>query len=638
MSSRIDIDEPGIRVLLMGNEAIARGAIEAGVQVATSYPGTPASEIMGALSRVAKKFGVYVEWSTNEMVAFEVAYAASLSGLRSMVSFKHLGFNWVLDPLLVSAYTGVNGGLVAVTADDPHPYSSQNAEDTRYYVRISKVPCLEPSDIQEAKDFLPIAFKLSEGLQLPVIVRVTNRISHTRGDVVLGPLNNERRSPVFKKDFKRYVMIAPYARQRHPWLNEQYRKAAELAEASPLNRLEVKEGAELGIIASGVAYLYVKEALKQLNITDKASVLKLSFTNPIPKKLIANFLRKVRKVLVVEEIEPIIENEVKAVAFDHGLNPKIYGRSTGHIPLEFELTPEKIMQAVADILSPMAMDLLNNDDVKKMLNPLAPPRTPFLCPGCPHRASYYAIKKALKKNRKEGIIVGDRGCYNQGVHPPLQAIDTCICMGASIAMACGFYHAGVEEPVIAVIGDSTFFHAGIPALINAVHNKANMTLVVLDNQWTAMTGHQPSPSTGMTATGEETKRLLIEDVANACGVDFVKVVDPYNVNEAVEALREAVNHNLPAVVICRHTCALQEERFLRRRGESRPPYKVNESLCVGCKVCVTEFGCPAMEWKGDDKAWIDPSKCVGCGVCSQICLRSAIGRGLFEEPLEAAAR
>ncbi|MEM3440481.1 MAG: indolepyruvate ferredoxin oxidoreductase subunit alpha, partial [Candidatus Bathyarchaeia archaeon] len=399
----LTLDSMGKRVLMTGNGAVARGAIEAGVKVATSYPGTPASEILSSIAAVAKKVGIYAEWSINEKVAFEVAFAASLSGIRALMACKHLGFNWISDAFLVSAYTGVNGGLVVVVSDDPHPHSSQNAEDTRYYSKMGKVPCLEPSDPDEARKIIPMAFDLSESLQLPIVVRLTSRISHSRGDVELGEMRRKDREPKFEKDPKRYAVIAPHARERHLWLNNQYAKAAEAMESFPLNWIEGPRG-DFGIIANGLNYSYVKEALGILGI--EAPILKLSSANPIPKRLVANFLRGLKECLVVEEIEPITEEGVKAIAQAEGIPVKVYGRSTGHIPLQWELNPDIVAGAISKIAG------LGNPRPGLLAKPKAVQleigrRTPFLCAGCPHRASYYSIKQALRRINKGGIIAGD---------------------------------------------------------------------------------------------------------------------------------------------------------------------------------------------------------------------------------------
>jgi indolepyruvate ferredoxin oxidoreductase alpha subunit len=613
---------------MMGNVAIARGAIEAGVDVAASYPGTPASEIMDSLSQAAPKLGMYAEWSANEKVAFEVAFAAALSGLRAIMTCKHLGVNWISDTLLVSAYSGVNGGLTVVTADDPHPFSSQNAEDTRYYSKLAKIPCYEPATPQEAKDIIPMAFNASELLQLPVMVRVTPRISHTKSNITLGPLPPRERKARFEKDVKRYVMIASYARERHPWLNRQYAKSAELAETFPLNKLELVKGAKVGIIACGLSYGYAKEAVRMLDVEGEVSILKLATTNPIPPNLVTSLLKNVEKCLVLEEIEPITETDVKALAQALRLNVQIFGRLTGDIPLEGELTPDRAALALAKVIGKSANPVVKTvtlPDIEAMLVK----RTPALCAGCPHRASYYAIKQALKRVGRGGIITGDRGCYNQGVHPPLRGFDTCICMGASIGMACGFYRAGVQEPVVAVIGDSTFFHAGLPALVNAVFNQADITIVILDNGWTSMTGHQPSPATGVTAMGAPTKALKAEDVAKACGVDFIRVVDSMNLEELINAIVEAIKFEGPSVVVSRHPCAIQELRQAKSKGVRIVPYSVDAEKCTGCKNCVSQLGCPAMSFI-EGKASIDPFSCTGCGVCAKVCPVKAIEREVIK--------
>ncbi|MEM2850288.1 MAG: indolepyruvate ferredoxin oxidoreductase subunit alpha [Candidatus Bathyarchaeia archaeon] len=622
----LTVDTPGQRVLMMGNVAIARGALEAGVQVATSYPGTPSSEIIGSLCQVARQAGIYVEWSTNEMVAFEVAFAASLAGVRSIVACKHLGMNWIADPFLVSAYTGVNGGLIIVVADDPHPYSSQNAEDTRYYAKLAKVPCLEPSDVQEAKDVMALAFELSETLQLPVMVRITPRIAHTRGIVVLGSISRLRRKANFEKDSTRYVMISSNARNRHAWLNKQYARAAELAETFQLNRLKLAPGATVGVIGCGLSYGYVREALHLLGAENQVSILKLATVNPLPTQLVCKLLSSVTTVLIVEEIDPVIETDIRSLAQGLGLNLEIRGRLTNDLPRELELTPDIVTAALARIFGASYDSNAASNYVISEINNLVTRRTPFLCAGCPHRASYYAIKQALKKVNRGGIVTGDRGCYNQGIHPPLKAIDTCICMGASIAMACGFSKVGIEEPIVAVIGDSTFFHAGIPALINAVYNHAKVTVVILDNGWTAMTGHQPNPATGITAMGDPTKMLKPEELAMACGVDHVKVVDPYNVKATIDSIVEAINHPEPSVVVCRHICTLQELRTMKLMGIKPAPYSVNLDECTSCKLCLFQLGCPAMAAE-NGKVKIDTYTCVGCGVCAQVCPVEAIRRG-----------
>ncbi|MHA1589045.1 MAG: indolepyruvate ferredoxin oxidoreductase subunit alpha [Candidatus Njordarchaeales archaeon] len=606
------IEETGT-FLISGNDAVARGAIEAGIRIAVSYPGTPASDILAAISKVAKYHGIHAEWATNEKVAYEIAYAAALTGLRALFSSKHLGINVASDTILVSAYTGVNGGLVIVSVDDIHPWSSQNAEDTRYYARLAKIPCLEPTSPSEARKVVKYAFEISEELQLPVMVRYTEKLADTYELVEVEPIDKHAklREAEFRPDPERYVMIAPHTRKNHPILNSKNKKAEELFNDCIFNEIIGPEEAEIGIVACGVAFQYVMEAIEKLNIGSKVRILKLVTTHPIPKKLVKEFLKSVKKVLVVEEIEPIIETEIKAIAQEENYTHPIYGRRSGHIPREYELTPDTIMKALADILT------INGKNFDTKIN--IPPRIPHLCAGCPHRISYLAIKQALKELGVRGIIVGDRGCYNQGVHPPLRAIDTCIAMGASIGMACGFYHAGVKEPIIAVIGDSTFFHAGIPPLIDAVMHKANITIVVLDNSITAMTGHQPCPTTGRTAVGDQAPVMRPERIAEAIGVSYIRVVGTSDFHELVRILKEAIRTKGVSLVVIRSPCALE----LARGGKISRKYVIDYSRCIECGTCMRVTGCPAIIQE-DDKIVINAYECTGCGLCKAICPVNAI--------------
>jgi len=600
--------------LMSGNDAVARGAIEAGIRVAASYPGTPASDILTAISKVAKYHGIYAEWATNEKVAYEIAYAAALAGLRALYSSKHLGINVASDTLLVSAYTGVNGGFVIISVDDIHPWSSQNAEDTRYYARLAKIPCLEPTSPSEAKTVVKYAFELSEILQLPVMVRYTEKLATSYELVNVEPVNTnaKMREASFKPNPERYVMIAPHTRKNHSILNEKNRRAEELFNTCELNEVIGPEEAEMGIIACGVSFQYVMEAIDELELGDRVSVLKLVTTHPIPRKLVSGFLRSVQKVLIVEEIEPIVEKEVKEIAQSEKITFPIYGRITGHIPREYELSPDIIKKALGRISS-----LQINETHTKSTE--VPPRIPHLCAGCPHRISYLAIKQALRELGARGIIVGDRGCYNQGVHPPLRAIDTCVAMGASIGMACGFYHAGVKEPIIAVIGDSTFFHAGIPPLIDAVMHGANITVVVFDNSITAMTGHQPCPTTGKTAMGDPAPVIRPEKIAEAIGVPFIKVTDTADFNTLVNILKEAIRREGVSLVVIRSPCALE----LVRAGKISRKYVIDYSKCINCGACIRITGCPAII-RENGKIIINVYECTGCGVCRVFCPVKAI--------------
>ncbi len=594
------LGKTGERVLLLGDEAIARGLIEAGAKVVTSYPGTPASEILGSLAPIAKELGIYVEWSVNEKVAFEIAYAASLAGLRAAMACKHLGMNWLSDTLIVSAYTGVNAGLLVVVADDPAPHSSQNAEDTRYYAKLSRVPCVEPSDPSDAKELVKKAFELSERLKLPVMVRITHALAHSRGPVVLGGIPESNPLPSFEKDPSRYVMIAPNARKRKEWLKEQYAKVPLLFD----ELLEIPDGdGDFAVVACGVTYGYALDAAAFLG--RDIPVIKLSGTVPLPSKM-ELLLRKYRRILVLEEGDPVVENDMRAFAQLKGIPVEIFGQQTGHLP-GGEYDVDVVAEALASILG---------IPLEKERAPSTTPRIPALCPGCPHRASYYAIKRALREEKLDAIVVGDRGCYNQGVHPPLRAIDLCICMGASIGVASGFSKLGMGKPVIAVIGDSTFFHGGLPPLVNAACNRSPMVVVVLDNRVTAMTGRQPNPSTGINAMGETFPPVKIEDIARACGIENVEVVDPFDVEEAVSALKDALRRDGLSVIVMRHPCALLER-------ERKAPYEVDREACVACMACINELGCPAIVLR-EGKPSIDPELCTGCGLCAKVCPSGAI--------------
>ncbi len=624
-SDVIGLERVGERILLLGNEAVARGAVEAGVQVATSYPGTPSSEILEAIASVSRKLGIYAEWSTNEKVAFEVAIGAAISGVRSISSMKHVGVNWAADPLFSINQTGVVGGLLLVTADDPGAYASQNEQDNRNYALAAELPMLEPADLQETKEMTVKAFDISEELELPVMLRLTARICHARADVTLGPIRKERREAKFNKDPMRWVMMAGRSRPRHKWLRDRQQHVQEVVGALPFNRLEIG-GKELGIIASGVSYVYVKEAVKKLNLDNRVSVLKVA-TYPIPRTLVTKLIDLVSTVLIFEEVDPIIEQYVKTVAFDDKKEVEIRGRLTGDVQRQWDLNVDLVIDSLARVLNlrnepvPEERQLL----VKKAVE-TAPPRFLALCAGCPHAATYYALKRAVYKLAKgPAIYSGDIGCYTLGANVPIDMQDTNYCMGASIGVGCGFSQAGVKEPIVATIGDSTFLHAGIPALINAVYNRAQLTVVVFDNRATAMTGFQPHPGTGVTATGEKTREVLIEDVAKACGAGFVEVVDPHNLEDAIAVMRRGLSFDGVSVIISRGQCVRDVLRDARKKGVATELYAVDWEKCNGCKVCISMFGCPAMTWKGDiKKVEIDEVLCAGCGVCAQVCPMKAV--------------
>jgi indolepyruvate ferredoxin oxidoreductase alpha subunit len=625
-------DKPGEKVLLLGNHAIARGALEGNIAVFAAYPGTPSSELTDTMAAVAKKAGVYMEYSANEKVAFETALAASWSGLRAMTAMKHVGLNVAMDSFMTVTYMGVNGGLVVMVADDPSMWSSQNEQDTRAIAKNAGIPVLEPSSAQEAKDMAKYAFEVSEKYGQMVILRTTTRSSHMRGDVVLGELPEEirlgkRKFGNFKKNPERYVDIPAFQRKKHPWLLETIEKYREEFNKSPFNWIEGDENAKVGIIAPGLSYAYVREALAWLGV-ENVKVLKLGTPFPVPYGLLEKFMDGLERVLIVEELEPVVEEQVKVWAYDKGLRVPIHGKDL--VPRVFEMTTRRAVEAIAKFLGVKTpIDFAEIDEKYERVSQIVPPRPPSLCPACPHRNTFYAIRRAASPR---AIFPSDIGCYTLGVLPPLKTVDTTIAMGGSIGMAHGLDVAlngvpGEEERktgkekkiIVATIGDSTFFHTGLPALANAIYNRSNVVIVVLDNEVTAMTGDQPNPGTGQTPHGPG-KRIAIEEVAKAMGADFVKVVDPYDIKATERAIKEALQVEGVSVVVSRQPCALYRISQMRRRGEKWPIYHVIEDKCTGCKICINAYGCPAIYWDAEaKKAKIDPSMCWGCGGCAQIC-------------------
>ena len=624
----IGSDAPGERLFVLGNEAIARGAIEAGVQVAAAYPGTPSSEILETLASVAKELGIYVEWSTNEKTAFEVALGASICGVRAMASMKHVGLNVAHDPVMTASHIGAKGGLVLVVADDPWAWSSQNEQDTRYVAEQGYIPILEPSSLQEAKDMMADAFKLSEQFGHMFMFRSVTRIGHGRSDIVLGPISRERRKGSFKKNPSWLVYVPRTARINKPLMLQRFEAIKKAANTLPYNELRLVDGARLGIIACGLSYSYALEAVKWLGLENKVSILKIGTPHPLPEELVITLLKSVKEVLVVEELDPFVELHVKAIAGEHNIKVKIHGKDM--VPRIGELSTRRVTEAVAKLTkSKLPVDFAALDKLEQDSGPLLPARPPALCPGCPHRGSFHAITAAARRVARElgegvePIYPSDIGCYTLALNPPQQAVDTTICMGASFGLACGMARV-VEAPIIAHLGDSTFFHAGIPPLINAVYNKANITMIVLDNSATAMTGFQPHPGTGYTATGDETASLKAEDVARACGVKFVEVVNPFDLKAATETIERAIRFPGPAVVVSRGLCAMIELRDKKKAGVKVVPYHIDQGKCSPkCETCIKLLGCPAIIKQGDKKI-IDASQCTGCGVCAQVCPYKAI--------------
>jgi indolepyruvate ferredoxin oxidoreductase, alpha subunit len=604
--------KPGDKRLLLGNEAIARGAIEAGLAFATAYPGTPSSEVALNFYQIKQETDLYFEYSTNEKVALEVAAGAAVSGLRTMVTMKHVGLNVAADPLMTLAYTGVNGGMVILNADDPSLFSSQNEQDNRYYAKLSGLPMLEPATPQEAKDMTLEAFDLSERLNLPVLLRTTTRINHSRGVVRLGKIRPRITQGSFKKDPFSYVTIPAVSRNLHIKLLKKYDQALELANQSSFNEIIGK--GKWGIVTNGVSFCYVQDALEDLKAGEAFSVLKIGFSYPFPDETVKKFLNQVDRVLVVEELEPVIEEELRAVAQTIGRNIPIQGKGVGKFDRLFEYDPARVRTSIAQHfgLSYQGRAVVDLSDV-----PPLPGRPPNLCPGCPHRSTFYAVRKVAGD---EAIYPTDIGCYTLGMLPPLSMADFLICMGSSVSTASGFSRA-TGKPVIAFIGDSTFFHSGITGLVNAVHNNHKLTLVILDNETTAMTGHQPHPGVDMSLLGQPNTRISIEEVVRGIGVKQLTVVSPRKVKETMEAVEKSMAFDGVSVIISKEICPLYAKRVA-------PPAKtrafmINEKRCKNHRDCVNLFACPAF-YVEKNQVKINDNLCIGCAVCAQVCPEHAI--------------
>ncbi|AKB17781.1 MULTISPECIES: indolepyruvate ferredoxin oxidoreductase subunit alpha [unclassified Methanosarcina] len=592
------------REYMLGNVAIARGLLEGGVQVAAGYPGTPSSEIIDTLaSREDQDY--YIEWSVNEKVAMEVAVGAAWAGVRSVVTMKHVGLNVAADPFMTLAYAGTKGGLIVIVADDPSCHSSQNEQDTRRYAQFALVPCFDPSTPQEAKDMLPYAFEFSEKFKIPVIFRPTTRISHGKSDIELGEIPTDKPAPYFEKLLDRWVMLPKNARIRHTHLLSIQQPIEDALAESPWNSLELKPDANFGVISAGIASVYAKEALQELGI--EASFLKIG-TYPVPKKLVLELLETVNAVLVFEELEPVVEEQVKMIAQEAGLPIPIMGKTGGFVPREGELDISTFLEALKKVF-----DLDVEPESGKVSLELAP-RPPALCAGCSHRATFYSMRKVFGK---DAVYPSDIGCYTLGIQSG--TVETTLCMGSSISIASGLYHAGEKRPICCSIGDSTFFHTGMNSLLNAVFNKANITVTILDNRITAMTGHQPNPGVGFTVTGEPTVEVSLAELCRAMGAGSVVVVNPYNLEETQEAFKAAKDFEGTSVVIAKQPCVIS----VKRAGIRRVPYIVDPEKCEGCKQCV-KFGCPAIEFDEENNCAVITALCSGCGVCAQICKFEAI--------------
>ncbi|MDR2203304.1 MAG: 4Fe-4S binding protein [Nitrososphaerota archaeon] len=725
--SKITINKPDSFVLYNGDEAVARGAVEADIKVAAAYPGTPSTEILETLSKAAKTLGFYAEWSVNEIISTTVAAGAAMTGARAIVSMKHVGLNVASDAIMTLAYTGIEGGLVIVVCDDPKLHSSQNEQDTRYFAVHSKLPLLDAGNPQEALNMTREAFNISEQLKLPIILRLTTRVAHGKAKVQIGQLQKLYRNIAFDKNGSRWVMIPSNAIRQHKILEEKIVQAKQIAENSQFNQIE-DNNADIGIIGSGVGYYYARSVLD----TSKFSWLKLGFVHPFPSNLVKIFATKVKQIIVIEELRPYIEENLQRLKLD----------VTGKTQLELgeigEYTPDSVREAFAKL------NLTKTNPPTAIIKDL-PSRPPNLCPGCTHRAFYYALnstyqhiecdnnkcikcgtcaqtcalekekttdknksrikihnktttitvckacinptcttscpQNALTKSTQTGtihvdenkcigcktclqncphnainidtdknkaiicdtcqgnpqcvkkcpkhaltlvgrsndkIVTGDIGCYSLGVLPPLNTMQTCLCMGGGISQAAGMIHAGVKDKIFTVLGDSTFFHAGISALLNISYNKANICVIILDNRITAMTGHQPTPASGKTAMGENAKIVNIHEITKSVGIDKIITVDPYNIKDTINAIQKTLTYNEPCVIISQRPCPLL-------LTQHNPPREITNK-CGNCGVCTTNFGCPAITQTQNNKTEIDQTLCNGCGVCETICPHQAITR------------
>lgn len=572
-----------MKKLMLGNEAVARGLYEAGCEFVSSYPGTPSTEITEA---IAKYNEVYAEWAPNEKVAMESAFGASLAGRRSFCGMKHVGLNVAADPLFTISYTGVNAGMVIGVADDAGMHSSQNEQDSRNYAKASKIPMLEPADSAEALEFTKLAYELSEEFDTPVLLKMCTRISHSQS--IVETAERIENIKEYKKDIPKYVMMPGNAKRRHPIVEARTRALVEYAETCSINRIEEGESKDIGIITSSTSYQYVKEVLG-----DKYPVMKLGLIWPMPEKKIKDFAAKVKKLVIVEELDGFIEAHCK------NLGLSCVGKES--FSMIDELMPLNIAKELAEPWS-----------VRAPLDAAIPPRPPVMCAGCPHRGLFYTLQK------NKITVIGDIGCYTLGAVAPLNAVDAVICMGASVSGLHGFTKSQkgeADNKTVAVIGDSTFMHSGITGLVNIAYNESNSTVIIVDNSITGMTGHQQNPTTGVNLKGDPCTKIDLETLCRSVGIKRVRVIDPYNLSECDSVIKEELAANEPSVIISRRPCALL--KYVKHNK----PLAVDRDKCVGCKACM-KIGCPAISIV-DGKAQVDATQCVGCKVCEQLCKLSA---------------
>ncbi len=605
-------DTPGEKYLLLGNEAIARGGIEAGIGAATTYPGTPSSEISLNYFQMSQESDLFFEYSPNEKVALEVAAATANAGVRTMCMMKHVGLNVAADPLMTLAYVGVKAGLVILTADDPFMFSSQNEQDNRYYGKLSGLPVLEPSSVAEAKDLMVYAFDLSEQLQVPVLFRTTTRINHSNAPVTFGDMKPRVTKGDWKKDPMNYVTVPAVSRNLHVKLLEKQAQAAEITESSDYN-FTAGEG-QWGIICNGVSYQYATDAVADLDAAGKIKILRIGFSNPMPTGIITDFLKDCEKVLVVEEGEPVMEESIRSIAQQNGFTMPINGKTDDLFSRLYEFNPAMVRDCIAKYFG---LEIKADSKIDLSDVPPLPMRPPTLCAGCSHRATFYEIKKAAEG--METIYPTDIGCYTLGFLPPLAMGDFLICMGSSVSTACGFSKV-TDKKVISFIGDSTFFHSGMTSLADAVFNNHNFTLVILDNGITAMTGHQPNPGVDMEAMNlSGYGRISIEAIVRALGVEHITLIKPFKVNKSIGAIKEALAYEGVSVIISQEPCTL----YAKSLKQLKPRAFTVTSKCKNHRDCINEIACPAFYLDGE-AVKINETQCVGCAVCAQICPENAI--------------
>jgi indolepyruvate ferredoxin oxidoreductase alpha subunit len=608
----------GSAEFLLGNEAIAKGAIQGQVAYITGYPGTPSSEIIGSLLIGSGDGEPKIEWATNEMVAFGNAMGASLAGKRSMVTMKHAGMNWVSDPLSVAVLSGVRAGVAIIAADDPNCHSSANEQDSRFYGQFFGVPVLEPSDPQEAMEMASEAFDISEETGLPVILRSVTRVSHCRANVTLFQKARKPSLDAIDPDSNDYYITGPKAIAGCHALHEKQKTMAALLQSHKFNRWEQADKGAKVIVTSGVAYTYTKDAMLRLGV--ETDIVKLGIINPLPQAFLGKALKGKKEILVIEEGAPLLETKIKALLSDLELQARVRGKSTGHLSSVGELNVDLVVPAIAEFLGGRQPAQKTKDTADIVTDKAELTRSMLFCAGCPHTGTMYCLKRTMKKLKIHPFIGGDIGCYTLMTFPPFQLGTSKFNMGSSISVASG-YSRMTGQKAVAVIGDSTYIHAGIPALINAVYNKANLLLVICDNRTTAMTGGQQNAATGLTAAGDQTFALNLADLSAVLGADKVKVVDPYDLKATTKAFEESLSAGWGVeVIVSRRECAL-----IAARHNKNKPFTVDPELCVGCKKCMRSLACSALEFK-DGKTFISSGQCTGCSVCAQVCPNEAISR------------